>query len=67
MKAKTWILEVLVGNKTEVFILRDGKGIVKKATNYVDEFIDYLRNSDEIEQAEAKAAEELEKELEDDK
>lgn len=66
MKSKTFILECLIGENTEVFMLRNGKGQIVKATQDVEEFLDYLRHSDEIEKEKEDAANALAKGLEDD-
>ena len=46
MKSKVFILEVLTGEASEVFMLRDGKGKVVKATQNAEVFLDFLRNGE---------------------
>lgn len=43
MKSEVFILEVLTGEASEVFMLRNGQGKMVKATQNADEFLDFLR------------------------
>lgn len=66
MKSKVYLVEILQGNELEVFIVRDGKGSVKQASPNVEEFLNYLRNSEEIDAEKEAAADCLEKDLDND-
>lgn len=66
MKSKVFLVEILQGNELEVFIVRDGKGNVKQASPDVEEFLNYLRNSEEIDAEKEAAADRLEKDLNND-
>lgn len=66
MKSKVFLVEILQGNELEVFIVRDGKGSVKQASPDVGEFLNYLRNSEEIDAEKEAAADRLEKDLDND-
>jgi hypothetical protein len=64
MKATTWILEVLTGKDVNVHILRDGHGKVVLATPSELEFLEFIHCAEIIEKEKDTAADEMEKELE---
>lgn len=46
MEHKIFVLEVLLGAETEVFMLRDERGKVVKSTTDANEFLEFLRNGE---------------------
>lgn len=48
LKSKVFLLEYLNGLDTEVFILRDGKGVVIYSTTSSNDLLDFLKKEEDL-------------------